>query len=235
MAALPPPPYSGDAAFGGASTFRCGGLSCAEMIAAPGRTVYSISCACPDVALALGVPGAPPQNLTMGGFCIRFRSDAELQCATESEVYTSLGFTVQETYAQAAALDDWVDEHMAVATLKPGDCVHALLQQLLLPSVSLAPFVTSTRFLPPPSSVSHSVLGTAAVLVRPPPLADAAASDQSIIVHIAPPFELKPDAPPVPAILRVVAAPGDSVALEGGAAGCWTEQTGTYVENFRCV
>ena len=121
------------------------------------------------MALALGVPGAPPQNLTMGGFCIRFRSDAELQCATESEVYTSLGFTVQETYAQAAALDDWVDEHMAVATLKPGDCVHALLQQLLLPSVSLAPFVTSTRFLPPPSSISHSVLGTAAVLVRPPP------------------------------------------------------------------
>ncbi len=238
-AALPspcvvPPPFSSDAAFVGASTFRCAGISCFEMTAAPGRAVYSISCGCPDMALAQGVAGAPPASLGMGGFCIRFRSDAELQCATEAEAYASLGFVVQEAFAQAASLDEWVDDHVAVASLKLGSCVHPLLQQLLLPSPSLAPFVTSTRFLPQPSSISNSVVGLAPALIRsaPPPDGDAAA-EHTIIVHFAPPFELKPEAPPLPAILRVVAAPGDSATLEAAAAGVWSEHSGSYAENFR--
>jgi hypothetical protein len=225
-----PPPYSSDAAFVGACTFRCVDVTCFEMTVAPGRAVYSISCACPDMALALAA--AAPQNLSMGGFCIRFRSDAELQCATEADVYTSLGFTVQETYAQASALDEWVDDHIMVAALKPGACVHALLQQLLLPSPGLAPFITTTRFQPPPSLLSNSVTGCASALIRPVPHGDAV-SELTLIAHFAPPLELKPDAPPLPAILRVVAAPGDSVTLEGAAAGVWAEHTGSYVDNFR--
>lgn len=227
-----PPPYSSDAAFVGACTFRCTDMTCFEITAAPGRSVYSISCACPDMALVLAAAAATPQTLSMGGFCIRFRSDAELQCATEADVYTSLGFTVQETYAQAAALDEWVDDHVMVAALKPGACVHALLQQLLLPSPGLAPFITTTRFHPPPSVVSNSVSGCAPALLRPSPDADAV-SELTVIAHFAPPFELKPDAPPLPAILRVVAAPGDSVTLEAAAAGVWAEHTGTYADNFR--
>jgi hypothetical protein len=237
LPSLPPavvPNYVGDVAFIGATTLRCAGMSCFEMTAPPGRAVYTISCACPDMALALGVAGAPPQNLNIGGFCIRVRSDAELQCATESEVYKSLGFNVQEAFIQAASLDEWVDDHLAVVSLKPGACVHALLQQLLLPSTCLAPFVTSTRFLPSPSVASNSITGCAPVLIRPSaPAADETAPDHTIIVHLAPPFELKPDALPVPAILRVVAAPGDSVTLEAAASGVWSEHTGTYVANFR--
>jgi hypothetical protein len=229
-----PPPYLGDVAFAGASTFRCAGMFCFEMTSPPGRAVYNISCVCPDMALLLAAPGAPPANLNLGGFCIRFRSDAELQCATESEVYRSLGFNVQETFFQAASLDEWVDDHLAVASLKTGACTHALLQQLLLPSVSLAPFITSTRFISPPSQNSHSVIGCAPVLIPPSPSpADDAAPSHTIIVHIAPPFELKPEAPPLPAILRVVAAPGDAAVLEGETAGVWSEHTGSYAENFR--
>ncbi len=228
-----PPPYGGDAAFVGASTFRCAGMSCFELVAPPGRVLYSISCACPDMALALGVAGAPPQNLKMGGFCISVRSDAELQCATESEVYRSLGFTVQEVFAQAASLDEWVDDHLAVVSLKPGPCVHALLQQLLLPSLCLASFVTATRFPPSSSSAPTSVIGCAPALIRPS--IDEVAHEQSLIVHLAPPFDLKPEVPPVPAILRVVAAPGDSATLETAASGVWSEHTGSYVANFRCI
>jgi hypothetical protein len=72
------------------------------------------------------------------------------------------------------------------------------------------------------------------VLIPPSPSnADDAAPSHTIIVHIAPPFELKPEAPPLPAILRVVAAPGDAAVLEGDAAGVWSEHTGSYAENFR--
>ncbi len=226
-----PPPYDGDAAFVGTTTFRCAGMACFELMAPPGRSMYSISCACPDMALALNVAGAPPQNLNMGGFCVRGRSDAELQCATETEMYRSLGFNVQEVFAQATSLDEWVDDHLSVVSLKTAPCVHALLQQLLLPSLCLAPFVTATRFLPSSAVASNSVVGCAPVLIRPS--ADEAATDQTLILHLAPPFDLKPEAPAVPAILRVVAAPGDSAALETVAPGVWSEHSGIYVANFR--
>jgi hypothetical protein len=228
---LVPPPYGGDAAFVGASTFRCSGVTCFELMVPPGRAVYSISCACPDMALALGVAAAPAQCLSMGGFCIRFRSDAELQCATECEVYKSLGFIVQEMFGQAASLDEWVDDHLAVASLKTGHCAHALLQQLLMPSLCLAPYVTATRFLPSPSFASHSVIGSAPVLIRPS--TEETTHEQTIILHLAPPFDLKPEAPPVPIIFRVVAAPGDSAALDTAGAGFWSEHAGTYAANFR--
>jgi hypothetical protein len=229
-----PAPYSGSAAFTGTSSFCCSGMLCFEIISPPGRAVYSVSCSCPDMALALGFPGVQTQNLSFGGFCICIRSDSALQFTTESEAYSSLGFTVRETFAQVASLDEWVDDHIAVASLKCGALQHAVLQQLLLPSTYFAPYISSTRFsMTPPSSTSSTVVGCAPALIRSSP-SDDAVVDQSIIVHISSPFELKPDVPPMPAILRLVAAPGDSIEFEGSAPGVWSEHTGTYVENFRC-